>query len=68
MNSIFKMSMSHCCCMSHICCSFVRIKSYFVLCVAKVLQKFIGCIEKCVKTVTFYMKTFAATKLGYISH
>lgn len=40
MNSIFKMSMSHCCCMSHICCSFVRIKSYFVLCVCKDIRKF----------------------------
>ena len=40
MNSIFKMSMSHCCCMSHICCSFVRIKSYFVLCVCKGIRKF----------------------------
>lgn len=40
MNSIlFKMSMSHCC-MSHICCSFVRIKSYFVLCACKDIRKF----------------------------
>ena len=34
MNSIFKMFMSH------ICCSFVRIKSYFVLCVCKDIRKF----------------------------
>lgn len=40
MNSIFKMSMSHCCCMSHICCSFVRIKSYFVLRVCKSMTNF----------------------------
>ena len=59
MNSIFKMSMSHCCCMSHICCSFVRIKSYFVLCVCKDIRKFNRSYKKYVKTVTFCMKTFA---------
>lgn len=55
MNSIlFKMSLSLY--ESHFLLLFViRIKSYFVLCIAKVLRKFIDCIEKCVKTVTFYM-------------
>lgn len=38
--------MSHCYCMSHICCSFVRIKSYFVLCVCKDITKYYRSYQK----------------------
>lgn len=40
MNSIFKMSMSHCCCMSHICCLFCENQILFCLVRCKGIRKF----------------------------
>ena len=79
MNSIFKMSMSfkmslsHCCreshcCMSHILLLFCKNQILFCFVRCKSMTNFDKLYKKYVKTVTFCMKTFAVTKLGYISH